>query len=202
MLKALVTIIIVIISGVIVGTTASAIVKPDDSSQVLSTQSNTENSEQKEQEEVVQPGVPVTVKIPAINVDASIESVGEDATGRMDVPKNDDNTAWFEPGYRPGMKGGAVLAGHFDRKDGSPAVFWDLEKLQEGDEIIVTDDKGEERTFAVTQIAKYPDKSFPIEDVFGSSSDAMLNLITCDGNWTKEGGYEDRIVVYSKLVSN
>jgi sortase A len=196
MIKTLVTIVIVIVAGIIIGTTASNIANTDNGKQVLSTQ-----SEQTTQDEKPLPGVPVRVKIPSINVDAEIESVANDSQGRMDVPKDDMNTAWYNPGYRPGMNGSAVLAGHFDKKDGSPAVFWDLEKLKEGDQIIVTDDKGKDWTFEVLDAQKHTNKDFPIEKVFGSASEPLLNLITCDGEWTAGSGYQDRYVVYSRLVN-
>lgn len=196
MVKILITIVVVIIAGILIGTSASTLVKTDNDKQVLSTQ-----SELPTQETAPLPGLPVKVKIPSINIDTEIESVANDAKGRMDIPKDDMNTAWYNPGYRPGMDGNAVLAGHFDKKDGSPAVFWDLEKLSEGDEIIVTDDKGKEWKFKVTKAHKHANKDFPLETVFGPATEPMLNLITCDGEWTEETGYKDRYVVYSKLVT-
>lgn len=196
MVKTLVTIVIVIVAGIIIGTSASSFVKTDNHKQVLSTQ-----SEQTTQKTVPLPGVPVRLQIPSISVDAEIESVANDEKGRMDVPKDDMNTAWYNPGYRPGMNGNAVLAGHYDKKDGSAAVFWNLAKLNDGDEIIITDDKGKDWKFLVTKSVKYPNKEFPIKTVFGPASEPMLNLITCDGTWTQGTGYSDRHVVYSKLVT-
>jgi sortase A len=196
MFKVLITIVVVIVAGIVIGTSASGFVNKDSDKQVLSTQ-----SQQSEATVAPLPGIPVRVSIPAINVDAEIESVGNDEKGRMAVPEKDENTAWYNPGFRPGMDGNAVLAGHFDKKDGSPAVFWDLEKLSEGDEIIVTDDKGQEWKFAVTKSQKHANKDFPLSTVFGNAEEPMLNLITCDGEWTEEKGYADRYVVYSKLVS-
>jgi sortase A len=197
MFKVLITIVVVIVAGIVIGTSASGFVNRDNDKQVLSTQTQNQQTE----DEVSLPGIPVRVSIPSINVDAEIESVGNDEKGRMDVPEKDENTAWYNPGFRPGMNGNAVLAGHFDKKDGSPAVFWDLEKLGEGDEIIVTDDKGKEWKFAVTKSQKHANKDFPLATVFGNADAPMLNLITCDGEWSAENGYADRYVVYSKLVT-
>ncbi len=200
MLKVLVTIVVIIVSGIIIGTSASHFVKNDNDKQVLSTQSQQTEEELAKKPEAPLPGLPKKVRIPSINVDAEIESVANDSQGRMDTPSNDENTAWYNPGFRPGMNGNAVLAGHYDKKDGTAAVFWDLAKLKVGDEIIVTDDKGKDWTFEVTDSEKYPNKEFPIEKVFGNASAPMLNLITCDGDWNKENGYSDRHVIYSKLV--
>lgn len=147
--------------------------------------------------------MPVRVRIPSIEVDTIIESVGVDSEGRMDVPKDAGHTSWFSPGFKPGEKGNAVLAGHFDREDGSPAVFWDLSKLQNGDEIIVEDERGEEFKFAVINIQNYPYDDFPMEEVFGANDKARLNLITCRGEWnTVTNNYSHRTVVFSELKSS
>lgn len=200
MIKALITIVVIVVAGIVIGTSASSFVNRDNDKQVLSTQS--EQSEQQQKEVDPLPGVPVKVTIPSINVDTVIESVGMDSQRRMDVPKDSNNTAWFNPGYRPGQPGNAVLAGHYDNVDGSPSVFWEIKELKLGDKITITDDKGEEKTFAVTRIEQYPHDEFPIQEVFGESSEAMLNLITCQGNWDeKTKNYSDRMVVYSKLVT-
>ena len=72
--------------------------------------------------------LPQTLHIPKINVAAAIEQVGLDTQGRMDVPEDADNVAWYKLGYKPGQKGNAVLAGHYDKETGEPAVFWDISK--------------------------------------------------------------------------
>lgn len=144
---------------------------------------------------------PKTISIPKINVNADLESVGLDNEKRMDVPVNADNGAWYKLGFKPGEKGSAVIAGHYDKKDGSPAVFWDLTKLVPGDKIIATDINGKELTFEVTRNEKFPYDNFPLQEVFGASSDSMLNLITCEGNWNSSTGmYSHRTVVFSQLV--
>lgn len=145
--------------------------------------------------------VPVKLTIPKLGVIASVESVGMDKKGRMDVPKNADNVAWYNLGYKPGDKGSAVMAGHFDKVTGAPAVFYNIEKLEVGDKIIATDVKGKEITFAVTQINKYPYDSFPLQEVFGTSTKRMLNLITCEGQWnSKTKNYSHRTVVYAEMI--
>lgn len=148
------------------------------------------------------PGVPVTISIPKINVNATVETVGMDSQGRMDVPKNAVDTAWYSPGYRPGTNGSAVIDGHYDRVTGAPAVFWNLKNLNTGDTIIVTDNNGHKYTFSVDRLVKYPDNNFPIKEVFAASAVPMLNLITCNGIWDKVAkNYSDRLVVYSRLIA-
>lgn len=153
--------------------------------------------------QVKNPSWPVRVKIPSINVETVIEHVGVDSEGRMDVPRDAGNTSWFKPGFKPGEKGSAVLAGHYDREDGSPAVFWDLTKVKTEDTIIVIDDRGKEFRFSVTEIQDYPYDNFPIEKVFGASSVPKLNLITCRGEWNANTeNYSHRTVVFAELKSS
>jgi len=150
----------------------------------------------------ISPGVPETISIPKINVHADVESVGMDSQGRMDVPKNGEDTAWYSPGYKPGMRGSAVIDGHLDLVTGAPAVFWNLQELTPGDTISVTDNNGSKYTFAVDHLEKYPYNTFPMKEVFADSKTPMLNLITCNGVWDQASrNYSDRLVVYSKLVS-
>jgi sortase A len=145
--------------------------------------------------------LPQTLRIPKINVTANVEEVGLDAQGRMDVPKDADNVGWYKLGYKPGQKGNAVLAGHYDKETGDPAVFWDISKLEPGDKIIVADVQGKEYTFELKKMVKYPYNDFPIKEVFGDADKPMLNLITCQGTWdSTSNNYSHRIVVFAELV--
>lgn len=143
-------------------------------------------------------GLPLRLKIPTINVDSSVEYVGLTSSGAMDVPKGPDNVAWFEPGIRPGEKGSAVIAGHFGWKNGIPAVFDNLHKLQKGDKLYIEDDKGAAITFVVREIKMY-DQNADSKDVFISNDGkSHLNLITCEGVWNKGSqSYSNRLVVFA-----
>jgi len=101
-----------------------------------------------------QAGQPTRLRLPAIGVDATIEYVGLTPEGNMDIPKHYDNTAWYEPGARPGDVSNAAIAGHVDSKTG-PAVFWELPTLKPGDAIFVVGDDGVERRFVVTGRESY-----------------------------------------------
>jgi sortase A len=142
---------------------------------------------------------PNHIKIPSIDVNASVESVGVLENGEMGVPEDPDKAGWFEPGTEPGSKGNSVIAGHVDSRTG-PAVFYDLTKVKKGDEIIVSDDEGNEKTYIVEKLESYPQTNSPIEKVFGKTEEKRLNVITCTGEFIRDkGGHQDRLVVYSKL---
>ncbi len=143
---------------------------------------------------------PSRIVIEKINVDAEIESVGMNEKGEMAVPAEDMNVAWYNLGYKPGADGSAVVAGHFDTRTGSPAVFYDIAKLSQGDEIEVTYPNGEAFTFEVTDSALYPFNDFPLQKVFNTPGSPTLNLITCDGVFNSaQRNYSQRRVVYAVM---
>lgn len=150
-------------------------------------------------EEEAEQTAPAGLSIPSIDVTAELEPKGVLDNGQMGVPSTEDGVAWFEPGAKPGEKGNAVMAGHVDSRTG-PAVFYDLDKLETGDEIEVTDEEGEVLTFEVQRAVSYDRTDAPIEEIFGPSNSRSLNLITCTGTFDQaEGTHDQRLVVYTEL---
>ncbi len=143
-------------------------------------------------------GLPIRLKIPKIKVDAAVEYVGRTPEGAMDVPKNQENVAWFELGQRPGENGTAAIAGHYGRKNNRASAFDTLYKLRKGDKIYVEDDKGEVITFVVRESRRY-DPDADASDVFGSNDGrSHLNLITCEGAWDEASqSYSHRLVIFT-----
>jgi LPXTG-site transpeptidase (sortase) family protein len=142
--------------------------------------------------------LPVRLKIPSINVDAAVEYVGLTQDGRVDVPKGPSGVAWFELGPIPGETGSAVVDGHSGWKNGVPAAFDNLYKMQIGDKIYVENQSGTEITFVTREIRSY-DKNEAVSDVFNSNdAQAHLNLITCAGDWNaREKTHSKRLVVFA-----
>ncbi|AZB43068.1 class F sortase [Bacillus sp. FJAT-42376] len=145
---------------------------------------------------------PETLIIPALGIETKVEKAGLLNDGTMDVPKNDQHTAWYKQGARPGEQGNAVIAGHVDNKTG-PAVFFNLKKLKTGDEVIILDEKGEKRTFLVEKAESYPYERAPIPAIFGGANEPRLNLITCTGTFDRsKKTHLERLVVYTKLKNS
>lgn len=193
--------IVLIIAGINFGLKFTKVKHADE--KVTSTnqiiQSSKNEADSTEQEAPV--GIPELIKIPKINVSAKVEQVGLDEKRAMDVPKEANNAGWYNLGVKPGEAGNAVIDGHLDKESGAPAVFWDVDKLQVGDKIIIVDDKGTERTFSVVKKAEYPYNDFPLQEVFGHSSKSMLNLISCNGKWNSQThNYSHRTVIYSEQI--
>jgi sortase A len=162
----------------------------------------TSHSESEESDETMMKGItPNQLSIPAINVEANVEHVGQLPNGQMDVPKDDRNVGWYQPGAKPGEIGNAVFAGHVDNKTG-PSVFFRLEDLEAGDIVTVTDENGKAYDFEVHAVESYPRNEAPLAKVFGTSSKPSLNLITCTGTFNRDAGtHEERMVVYTTLDS-
>jgi sortase A len=146
---------------------------------------------------------PVSFSIPKLGIEnANIESVGLDKENKMDIPKKDQDVAWYNLGAKPGEAGNAVMAGHLDTKTGAPAVFYEINKLKPGDELSVKDKDGKIYKYAVIEVKTYELDEFPLEEVFGAGDKPRLNLITCEGNYDKSSKlYSQRLVVYSELKS-
>ncbi|MBB6448213.1 sortase (surface protein transpeptidase) [Geomicrobium halophilum] len=143
--------------------------------------------------------IPASIEIPAIDVKAEIEPVGILDNGQMGVPSEAEGVAWFEPGANPGEIGNAVMAGHVDSTTG-PAIFFDLDELESGDEIIITDEDDRSFIFTVQNQESYPHENAPMENIFGTSETRNLNLITCTGTFNQEEGtHDERLVVYTEL---
>jgi len=142
--------------------------------------------------------LPVRLKIPKINVDASVEYVGLTSDGAMDVPKSPSNVAWYELGPRPGEVGSAVIAGHVGWKDNVQATFDDLPDLRKGDVIYVEDASGGTATFVVREQRMF-DLNQNASYIFDArDGKAHLNLIACTGVWDEATKtYSKRLVIFA-----
>lgn len=140
--------------------------------------------------------------IPKINVSAPIVPVGVDENGKMQLPDNINEVGWYEPGFKPGETGNAVIGGHLDSTTGSGAIFYHLRDLEPGDTLITVDEFGSQYSFAVTAKEAYEYDKVPLDDVFGETAKKRLNLITCTGIWIAgQHNYSHRMIIYSELQS-
>ncbi len=148
--------------------------------------------------------LPERLVIPKIKVNAAIQKVGVDKTGKMGIPSNFVDVAWYQHGPQPGERGSAVIAGHLDTAKDANAVFINLNTLKKGDDIYVEDKNKTKIHFKVTAIEVYDEATAPVEKIFNQTGEgSRLNLITCDGVWNpKTKSYSERLVVYSERVQD
>lgn len=141
-------------------------------------------------------GAPTRLKVKAIGVDTSLETLKIGKSGELDPPTNFAEAGWYAAGTAPGDLGPAVIAGHVDNQSG-PAVFYRLRELQAGDKIQVVRG-GATVNFTVTSTAWYPKTAFPTGRVYGPTPDRELRLITCGGVFDHAlRSYTDNLVVYA-----
>lgn len=145
---------------------------------------------------------PVRLLIPALSVDAKVQQVGLTKNGQMGIPTNFTDVAWYKHGSVPGAAGNAVIAGHVDNALRLPGVFKHLDELKPGDVIEMVNASGQKLTFAVTRIEHLPADTKDTADVFRTSGDPGLVLVTCEGVWDQKlRQYSDRLVIFSALRS-
>lgn len=143
---------------------------------------------------------PVGLRIPAIDVDATVIRLGLNEDRTVEVPTDAADTGWYRLGPPPGARGSAVVLGHVDSVHG-PGVFFRLRFLEPGDLVLVDAADGSTSTFRVLRLATYPNEDFPARQVYTSpGSDRLLNLVTCGGDYDPESGYQANVVVYTRMV--
>ncbi len=148
------------------------------------------------------PARPSRIIIPDIGVDAQIESLGLTADNAVDVPKSLWTTAWFNQSSKPGSPGPAMIVGHYSAY--GKAVFANLKKLNPGQRIIVTDEKAQQFTFAVTLKRDWPQAEVPMAELLGNrTSKPRLEIITCGGGYIKASrDFTNRTVITAEIVES
>ncbi|SCL29509.1 LPXTG-site transpeptidase (sortase) family protein [Micromonospora nigra] len=141
---------------------------------------------------------PVRLRIPAIDVTASINAVGINRrTGEFEVPPSVDEIGWYR--FGPGLEaeaGSVVIAGHVDSADQGEGAFYRLRELDRGDTVTATGSDGEERTYRVVAREEYDKTKIPLERYFARDGQPRLTLITCGGPFdAQERRYRDNIVI-------
>lgn len=139
---------------------------------------------------------PTRLKIPAIGVDAKVESVGQGADGAMATPTDFADVAWYAPGGKPGGSGNAVFAGHVNNALTKAGVFAHLSQVYLGDYVTVSDQDGYTIVYKVTAIDLYPVDEAPAASIFATEGPSQLVLITCDGDWIPaQKTFDKRLVI-------
>lgn len=142
--------------------------------------------------------LPVRFKIPQINIDAEIESVGLTKEGAVGTPVGPSNVAWFMNSPIPGEVGNSIIDGHSGWKGGKPAVFDNLYKIKIGDKVSVESNAGVTNTFVVKKISKFSPNADATNVFISTDGKSHLNLITCTGFWNNIlKSHSSRLVVFT-----
>lgn len=103
---------------------------------------------------------PTALEIPKLGVRAPVIRLGLNDDRTLEVPKDYSETGWWSGGYAPGERGPAAIAGHVDSEDG-PAVFYELDELEPGDEIRIRRADRSAVTFTVQRTESHAKDDFP-----------------------------------------
>ncbi|MDM4718343.1 class F sortase [Micromonospora sp. WMMA1363] len=147
---------------------------------------------------------PVRLAVPAIEVSAPVEPVGQARDGSIAVPPLErvEETGWYDHGPTPGEPGFAVIVGHVDTKSG-PSVFYDLHRLRPGDTIEVTRADHTVVVFQVDSVERFPKDQLPADRVYGADGPPRLRLITCGGDWVGgRTGYADNVIAFATMTTS
>jgi sortase (surface protein transpeptidase) len=141
---------------------------------------------------------PIRVRIPEIGVDADVIDLGLNQDGTLEVPKDFAQTGWYTGRSVPGNVGPSVVVGHVDSKTG-PAVFFRLRDLEAGNTIEIHRSDGMVALFRVTEAELVLKDEFPTDQVYGSTAEPTLRLITCGGSFDQSAGsYRGNLIVFAE----
>jgi sortase (surface protein transpeptidase) len=145
------------------------------------------------------PATPVRIEIPSIAVSASVDPVGLNPDGSLQVPKDFGRAGYYTGRPTPGEIGAAVINGHVDSTL-RPAVFFRLRELRGGDEVVITRADGTRPIFVVDRLEEHRKDTFPTAEVYGPVPEATLRLITCAGTFDRRARhYRDNLIVFAHL---
>jgi LPXTG-site transpeptidase (sortase) family protein len=141
--------------------------------------------------------------IPKISVNAKLVTLGIIAsTNTMDSPKNKDDVGYYDFTPRPGYAGNTVLSGHVDWFTGQTGVFWDIKKLEIGDEVDLVLQDGKTYKYKVTEAQLYDSDTAPVDDIIGDTPRESVTLITCEGVFSQSSAeYNKRRVVRAERIA-
>jgi len=150
------------------------------------------------------PMPPVRVQVGAVGVDVSVEPVGIETDGTMQLPPNVAIAGWYQYGSDPqSATGTTVISAHVDSLEYGLGPFSQLKNLTGGEIVTVTTADGATRDYAVESVQSILKSNLPIDDVFDRDGAPRLALITCGGQFDYDSlHYSDNIVVIAVPVTS
>ena len=147
-----------------------------------------------------QPGSPTRMSIPALGVDAPIETIGLDHRAQPDdsvqaplgTPVDKRKAGWYAAGPRPGSGMGTVLTNGHTYRDGSAIFHEDFAALVAvGQQIDLVLDNGTMCSYRISTVWRdvgaiqdYP-RLVASERLYDQQGPERLFLATCGGPWVE-----------------
>lgn len=168
--------------------------------------------------EPCQPGSPTRMSIPALNVDAPIETIGLDrraqsnSTGQapLGAPVDQRKAGWYAAGPKPGSGTGTVLTNGHTYRDGSAIFQQDFAaRVAVGQQVDLVIDNGSTCSYRIAAIWRNVDAvtDYPglvaSEHLYDQEGPERLFLETCGGPWLESAGrFKDINVVLATPVAS
>jgi hypothetical protein len=165
-----------------------------------------------------QPGAPTRMSIPALNVDAPVETIGldrrvqPDSTGQapLGAPVDQRRAGWYAAGPKPGSGTGTVLTNGHTYRDGSAIFQQDFAaRVAVGQQIDLVIDNGSTCSYRISSIWREVDAvtDYPqlvaSEHLYDMEGPERLFLETCGGPWLESAGrFQDINVVLATPVAS
>lgn len=147
---------------------------------------------------------PRYISIPALGMGkARVMSVGLTKLNAIDTPLNINDTGWYNKSATPGQGYGQVVIDGHNGGISRDGVFVNLDRLKDGDEIIVERGDGKKITY---EVAKNVTMSLAETSKTGmkelvnpyEQGKEGLGLITCAGKWIpRDKVFDQRILVWA-----
>lgn len=122
----------------------------------------------------------------------------------MEIPEDISKVGWYKYRAAPGSNGGSIiLVGHRDGVGPEPGAFYNLETLQMGDEVIVSNNNYTIKYHIINVfLIKKSDLSDMSDMIFDTEGSHKLIMITCGGGFDfKKLSYRKNVIVIAKPLA-
>lgn len=138
---------------------------------------------------------PVSVEVPAVDIDADVVAVGAAEDGQMELPEDPNVVGWYRFGPAAGAGAGSVvIGGHVDSRRYGLGQLARLADAEVGDEVVVRTNAGAVHQYTIVDVQRIPKTELPVADVFSRDGAERLLLITCAGDFDGSH-YSDNAIV-------
>jgi sortase A len=145
---------------------------------------------------------PRRITIPRLGINARVKPLDLKANNVLDAPASIYDAGWYEHSAKPGENGATLIDGHVHGLT-KRGIFYNLKKLDVGDEIEIERGDGKIFKYSVIRKQSYDRNAMDMASALVSIDPSLpgLNLITCDGPLDKKNNtYEDRLLIQAVLV--
>ncbi|MEX1287100.1 MAG: class F sortase [Acidimicrobiia bacterium] len=154
-----------------------------------------------EEEPTIEMSDPVRIRVGGIEAEAPVIPVGVEDDGQMEIPRDVDEIGWYSFGPAPGEGGSAVLSGHVSGGSQGRGVFYDLKRVELGDEVEIDHADGTTTRYRVVAVETIDKGELPTDRIFARDGDPKLTLITCGGSFSRSlNSYDSNIVVVAEPI--